>query len=243
MNRIKQTVKTAGVAAAMFMAGSLITPVPQAGAAIIAQYDFEGAGFGPTTTGSGFTASSVSNADTFGTAMINDTTGDNTATPFSSAGGATFNSVSVSTGNPANYGTFDFTIGNGAFSYDITSVSFKLAKSGMDGPAYSVTSSLTGASVLASGTGVNGRGSDGEFTLVTLDVSDPAFTGISANSEVAFKITLSGSGADQTGKILLDKIDVQGVIPEPGSLALMAAGGLLMLSRIRDPRKLRMQTK
>ncbi len=217
-----------------------LNTVPTASAAvIIAQYDFEAGTLAPTTVGTadGFTASNLFEGTEFaGNALATNTTGDTGETPFASAEGSTFNSASVTLGgggSPAT-GSFDFTVTNTDGIFSITEFALKLNQQATN-PTFTVTSSVSGATTLATGT-ISGASGDRVFNLVTFDpttVAGNPFTDIAANTPVTFTVSISAT--DTTGSVFIDKIDIQGsVIPEPTTIAMLMGGfGSLLLLRRR----------
>lgn len=204
-------------------------------AAVIAQYDFEAGSLSPTTvnTADGYTASALFEGTEFpGNALGINAAGDNSAVPFASPVGATFNSASVTLGGgaPPADGSFDFTVTNNLGMFSITDVALKLAHTNTN-PTYTVTSSVSGATPLATGTILVGGSGDRVFDLVTFDpttVSGSPFTNIAANTPVTFTVSINAT--DTTGTVYIDKIELQGsAVPEPSGLALSALGLLSLL--------------
>lgn len=119
----------------------------------------------------------------------------------------------------------------------LDSISLDAAKGGNSNArsfrlAYSVdgftTSTLLGGADFAAG--INGW----QFANFSFDLS-----GITAlqNTDKTISFRLYGAGGAANNQMGFDNITVNGeVIPEPGSLALLAAGGLLMLPRRRQAR-------
>ena len=144
-----------------------------------------------------------------------------------------FSSVDSTPISTSNYINFTLTPAAGKLM-DITSMQIMMARESTNTLLYDVRSSLTGATSLASGSVTTTvSNADGAFQLIDIDVSDPAFTGITPGSGVEFRILVAGSTAATQNRFRIDKFDIQGSVPEPASLGLLGMATIGLLARRR----------
>jgi hypothetical protein len=224
------TPRPTALTAAAIASSMLLAPCSDA--AILVQYGFTGDSDAPTTEAAGLDATDLTSTGISSLGYSNNATGSATGAP--ARIGAGMNTFSDGQ-DQDNF--FSFTVTPDAGSITVESLDFDYNRSASNS-----------ASIWFLQTGVDGFGSDDSNNVKGVGVAangEGSLTTTSANSaSIVFDTPLSISGATEfrlylaraggSGSALaIDDITLNGVIPEPASLALLAAGGLCLLPRRR----------
>lgn len=236
---------------ALFLVTLLLTGGADA-QTVVARYDFETAVPAPSVD-----ADAGSVAGTFqggaGITLSASTVGDNSTVPFTTsvatgdtnaqADGASFSSGDANATTQAtaitnnDYVSFTLTPQAG-FEYDFTQLQFKVAQQNNNtAEGFFVRSNLTGSTDLTTGTVTTSLTGDGEFQLVTVNLS--SFTALQdVTTPTEFRIYFyNPNGGSTGGTNRLDKVELQAnVIPEPSTYVLLGVGLLVCAQRLRRRR-------